>query len=88
MKIELHPRFKRSYKNRITNNPLLVLKTKERLKLFQKDPNSPVLKDHQLKGKKRDYRAFSVTGDIRIVYISISKGYIVLLDIGTHNQVY
>lgn len=88
MKIELHPDFKKSYKKRISNNPKLVLKTTQRINLFQDNSNNPILGDHQLKGSKNNLRAFSITGDIRIVYLKVSENHIVLLDIGTHNQVY
>lgn len=88
MKIELHPDFKKSYKKRIANNPKLVLKTAQRIKLFQDGSNEPVLKDHQLKGSKNNLRAFSITGDIRVVYMKVSNKHIILYDIGSHNQVY
>ena len=88
MKIELHPDFKKSYKKRISNNPKLILKTAQRIKLFQSGSNSPILKDHQLKGSKNNLRAFSINGDMRIVYLKISAKHIILFDIGTHNLVY
>jgi len=88
VKIELHPTFKKSYNKRISNKPKLVLKTAERIKLFQETLNDPILKDHQLKGSKSNLRAFSITGDIRVVYMEVSDEHIILLDIGTHNQVY
>ena len=88
MKIELHPDFKKSYKKRISNNPKLVFKAAQRINLFQENSDDPILRDHQLKGSKNNLRAFSVTGDIRIVYMKISGEHIILLDIGTHNQVY
>ncbi len=37
---------------------------------------------------KIELRAFSVTGDIRIVYFEINDESVLFLDIGTHNQVY
>lgn len=88
MKIERHPNFKKSYKKRIANNPELVKKTEDRITLFQKDQTNPSLKDHQLTGTRNAFRAFSITGDIRIVYLPFSKDHVILLDIGTHNQVY
>jgi len=45
------------------------------------------LRDHKLIGKKKNFRAFSVTGDIRVVYIIVDSN-IWLFDIGSHNQVY
>lgn len=88
MKIELHPQFKKSYKKRIGNNAKKVKKVAERLALFQEDPTNPLLKDHALTGEKSQLRAFWVAGDIRIVYKPISDKKIILLDIGSHNQVY
>ena len=88
MKIELHPQFKKSYKLRITNNQGLQKQTSKRISLFQENSESPILKDHPLKGSKKKLRSFSVNGDIRIVYIRISKDHIIFLDIGSHNQVY
>lgn len=88
MKIESHPDFKKSYQKRISKNIKLVQKTSLRLKLFQKNPKDPILKDHPLTGKKVGLRAFSITGDVRVVYLPISDDHILLLDIGSHNQVY
>lgn len=88
MKIERHPNFKKSYKKRIAKNPQLLKKTEERISLFKNDPTNPILKDHKLSGIKNSFRAFSITGDFRIVYMQVSKCHVILLDIGTHNQVY
>ena len=88
MNIKRHPDFKKHYRQRIDNNPKLVKKTMERLQLFQENPSNPILKDHQLKGDKSEFRAFSVTGDIRIVYLPEPQDEVILLDIGSHNQVY
>lgn len=90
MKIRLHPRFKKSYKNRVALNQKLNLQTEERLTLFKTDPNSPLLKDHALTGTKKGLRSFSITGDIRVVYqpAEPENDEIVFYDIGSHNQVY
>lgn len=97
MIIELHPSFKKSYKARIVKNPRLVARTKERIELFSINPQSQVpdgtwqsqvLRDHSLKGVKRNYQAFSVAGDIRIVYYKVSKDRVIFVDVSTHNQVY
>lgn len=88
MTTEVHPDFRRHYKKRVAPHPRLISKTKQRIAMFQKDPRNPTLKDHALTGKKCHLRAFSVTGDIRIVYKPTSKNTVLFLDIGTHNQVY
>lgn len=88
MKIETHPNFKKSYKKRIIPNTKLVQQTVSRLKLFQKNPKNPILKDHALVGDKANLRAFSITGDVRIVYLPVSVDHVILMDIGSYNQVY
>ncbi|MBI2315191.1 type II toxin-antitoxin system mRNA interferase toxin, RelE/StbE family [Candidatus Daviesbacteria bacterium] len=68
MIIRLGKRFKKAYKTRIASNKRLILQAKERIDLFRSDPQNPILKDHRLSGAKRELRAFSITGDIRLVY--------------------
>ena len=88
MIITPHPKFKKAYQKRIKPNPKLIRQTSKRIKLFQENPDHPLLKDHALKGSKLGLRAFSVTGDIRIIYKFKSANTAIFLDIGTHNQVY
>lgn len=79
--------FLKNYKKRILPYPKLNNKLSERLDMFMENPADPQLKDHGLTGKKKYFRAFSVTGDIRVIY-KIEGNFIRLYDIGTHNQVY
>ena len=87
MKVHYHNNFIKSYKKRILYSVVLDNKFKERLKMFIENSQSPVLKDHVLKDTKIGYRAFSITGDIRVIYEKVDDG-ILLHDIGTHNQDY
>lgn len=87
MKIYFTKDFKKSYKKRIQSNLNLVRKFEERYDLFVADSSDIALKDHALAGKLQDHRAFSVTGDIRVIYYTHEK-IIYFVDIGTHNQVY
>lgn len=88
MKIKLHRKFEKSYKVRVALNKKLVLQTKLRISLFKADPRNPILNNHELTGTKRELSSFSVTGDIRIVYILIAEDEVMFFDIGSHNQVY
>ena len=88
IQIELHHSFVKSFDKRIKSNPKLVTKTQKRIELFKNNPANQILKDHQLIGPKHNFRAFSITGDIRIVYYQKSDKFVVFLDIGSHNQVY
>ena len=83
MKIRPYPRFEKAYKNRISTNEKLVRRTEERIALFKSNPENPILKDHGLVGSKRGLRAFSITGDIRIVYLPISENEVIFIDIGS-----
>ena len=47
---------------------------------------SPI-NDHMLTGDMQGRRAFSITGDIRVVYIEFEDK-IIFIDIGSHNQLY
>ena len=56
---------------------------------YAKDRTDPKLADHVLKGQMKGLRAFSAAWDLRIIYRE-EGGFItiILLDAGTHNQVY
>ena len=87
MKIKYVRQFIKHFYQRIQPFPNLNRQFDERIKLFLSSPNHPFLKNHKLKGEKKDRRAFSITGDIRVVYF-IEGGIIYFVDIGSHNQVY
>lgn len=87
MEILYHKNFLKNYRKRILPHRALNSQFKKRLKLFQDNPKNPILREHRLLGGKKNYRAFSVTGDIRVIYKK-SNGTILLYDIDTHNQVY
>ena len=86
-KIEYSRLFKKHFKVRILHNPKLSSKYFERLDLFLNNPSDPILDDHRLTGTMIGKRAFSITGDYRVVY-RIDGEDIILYDVGTHNQVY
>lgn len=88
MEIKKSSSFDKSYKKRVLGNASLEKKFRERSVLFLVDRSNPILKDHKLTGKKIGLRAFSVTGDIRVIYIPISIDLVLFVDIGSHNQVY
>ena len=59
-----------------------------RLVLFARDPFNPLLNNHPLHGVHKDKRSINVTGDYRIVYREVEEGVALLIDIGTHNELY
>ncbi len=88
MIVSRHPVFKNHFKKRIAYDAKLVTKTKNRIQMFIDNQRHPLLRNHALKGTQEGLRAFSVTGDIRVIYRTVDENTIELLDIGTHNQVY
>jgi len=88
MKITLHRSYTKAFIKRISSSPKLIQKTTETIHKFQLNSHDPFLKDHALSGAKKSLRSFWVTGDYRIVYKLLSKNEAILIDIGTHNQVY
>lgn len=87
MKVEFTKNFIKHYKKRFSHLPKFQKSFEQRTRSFAKDTLDPVLKDHQLMGTKKNYRAFSITGDARVIYY-IKEETAYFIDIGTHNQVY
>ena len=87
MEVKYHKSFIKNYNNRFQGNKNFKFQYEKRLRLFIKTSENPILKDHALKGKKIGLRSFSITGDIRVIYLLKNK-IAYFLDIGTHNQVY
>lgn len=59
------------------------------IKKFAKNPYDKTLRNHALVGKLHGLRAFSVTGDMRIIFKEYNNYVLVImLDIGTHSQIY
>ncbi|OGG19257.1 hypothetical protein A2721_00285 [Candidatus Gottesmanbacteria bacterium RIFCSPHIGHO2_01_FULL_47_48] len=87
MQINFSRNFRKSYRKRVANDRSLDKKFKERLILFRKDPLDSILHNHKLAGDKSGFWAFSITGDVRVVYLKEGDD-VLLYDIGSHNQVY
>jgi len=88
MKIFYQNSFKKSYKKRFLHNKKLAKIISFKIQQFIINPNDLQLKTHTLSGSKKGLRSFSVTGDIRIIFYFDQNDNAVLVDIGTHNQVY
>lgn len=86
-------KFKKSFKKLIKKNPQLQAKILAVLELLSDDPLMPYLKSHKLTGQLDGLWSCSVTYDCRIIF-SFRKDsvtgddLIVLVDIGSHDEVY
>jgi len=78
-------RFKKHYRK--LPRPL-QMRADERLKLFARDSSNPLLNDHPLHGVHKNKRSINIGGDYRIVYREIGPLMYLLIDIGTHSELY
>lgn len=68
-------------------SPELRKKLLERIEVFSENPLHPSLRNHQLKGKYKEYRSIDITGDMRALYLQ--KEHEAIFDaVGTHSQLY
>ncbi len=57
------------------------------LRRFAADPSDPLLRVHKLKGELRDYWAFSVDDDLRVLF-RWDGDVAFLVNLGSHDEVY
>ena len=89
----LTPRFRRAYRKFVRRDKRLQRRIEETLRQMQADAFAPGLSSHKLSGKLLGLWACSCGYDCRIVfaiknYPKTDEEVIVLLDIGTHEEVY
>lgn len=83
------PRFTRSAKKFTQNHSELKIKFANILRDLERDPFQPHLKYHQLGGKLKGIQAVSLIDNYRITLtVVISDKEIMLLDVGSHDEVY
>ena len=87
-KINLSTKFKGKLKRWVLKHPEKVYELIEKLLLFQSDTNHPLLRTHKLSGELDGLYAFSIEEDCRVLFEIYDAANIVLLDIGTHDEVY
>lgn len=85
--------FKRAFKSLIRQKPEMEEKIAERLELLVNNPFHPSLKTHKLKGKLSGAWACTLEYDCRIVFnfkkcSNSDVEEILLIDIGSHDEVY
>ncbi|MBD2775899.1 type II toxin-antitoxin system YafQ family toxin [Iningainema tapete] len=85
--------FKRAFKRVVRKNPRLEEKIFDVLELLEDEPFAPALKAHKLKGDLEGLWACWVEYDCRIIYKfqqnpDSDEDMIVLIDLGTHDEVY
>ncbi len=88
LKVEYDVRYLNDLKQLVRKQPELVEEINLRAQWFKKNPEDTRLNNHDLKKKMKSKWAFSITGDIRIIYKWLGKNKVRLLAIGGHEKVY
>ncbi|MGE0087578.1 MAG: type II toxin-antitoxin system YafQ family toxin [Desulfococcaceae bacterium] len=81
-------RFVKTLKKWRKKHPDLMGKFEESLSLFAASPFHSSLKTHSLTGNLKGYWALSITYEYRPVFRFLSENRVLLIDIGTHDEVY
>lgn len=84
MNITFHKSFKKAFKKQPKN---IQDKFFECLDIFVEDQFSYQLNNYALGGDFKGWRSINISGDVRVHYREVEQG-IVLMDIGTHAQLY
>lgn len=81
-------RFHRKFQKALRKQPSRIQRELfEKLNVFSRDPFHYSLNNHALKGEFEGWRSFNITGDVRVHYEE-DETVVVLMDIGTHSQLY
>lgn len=85
--------FERAFKRTVKKNPALTKEIEGTVRLLSKDPFAPQLETHKLKGKLSGSWACTVGYDMRIIFDFVKgatgkEDDILLIEIGTHDEVY
>jgi addiction module RelE/StbE family toxin len=84
MQVDYHRNFKKAFKKQLKK---IQQKFFEKLDIFMEDQFHYSLNNHALDGKFLGLRSFDITGDIRVHYKE-KNDVIVLMNIGSHSQLY
>jgi addiction module RelE/StbE family toxin len=83
------PAFTRAAARFARQHPELRTRLAAVLRDLESDPFQPHLRYHRLSGELKGFQAVSITYDYRIVLtIAVADTEIILLDIGSHDEVY
>jgi addiction module RelE/StbE family toxin len=91
MNVAWTPYFSRLLQKLIKAKPEIKVKIENVMQKLAMDPYDPSLKTHKLKGPLSDAKACSIDYEYRIVFKFMKNNdetEILLIDIGTHEEVY
>jgi addiction module RelE/StbE family toxin len=80
--------FKRKYKKIFTLNIELKKSFWQAISIFSQNPFDPKLRTHKLTGKLKGLWSFSISYDCRVIFRFTNDHDVLLIDIGSHDEVY
>jgi len=80
--------FKRAFKKKVAGSPVVAERFWEKLNVFKNDPFDPTLRTHKLSGELKHLWSFSIEYDLRVLFHFVDDHRALLIDIGTHKEVY
>ena len=87
--LEWTPAFTKSAKRYLKKNPEMLGRFKMTLAALENDPSATALRLHPLRGRLADCHAVRVNyADRIIISLKLTKRRVVLLDVGSHDEVY
>ena len=88
-KVAREDKFLKISRKFLKKHPNLVEKFKQAIQKLENDPFEPSLKLHKLQGSLEKFHAVRLTYEYRIVLVlMIIDEQVILVDIGTHDEVY
>jgi len=85
MQVQTHKRYDTMWAKLDRKQQLQVMVA---LKLFMTNQNKSRSRVHQLKGKYYPQYSLTAADDLRVHFLKVKKNKVVLMLVGTHNQLY
>jgi addiction module RelE/StbE family toxin len=80
--------FKKTFNKLVRKNPACAFDILHALLQFSNNPFDPALKTHKLSGDKKELWSFTVQYDMRIIFGFETDKIAIIINIGTHDEVY
>lgn len=87
MKIYLSKKFKKKLDKFYCKDNKIITLIDKQINLFKVNPTHPSLRLHKISRKKLDDWSITIKGNLRIIFTFYQEG-ILLVDIGSHDEVY
>jgi mRNA-degrading endonuclease RelE of RelBE toxin-antitoxin system len=85
MNILFHKRFEKKY---VKLDTKMKEQFKKRRDVFLKNPEHPLLHNHELSGGMTGTWSINITSDVRAHYLFVSHDTVLFIDIDTHHNLY